>query len=190
MAAAMGAKKEIQELAKPGAPRYQTWRPTAQTGSYLIDETAHISVTDPICTSLPRHRCTRDEVRKGSGEIPLPPDAKKNPGTAVGISAVEVDTVKNTLTVRLPVPLFLLPYTETITTDEPEGTHDTPTPKGPHQKLHHFRVNAAGGVTHDKPFTMALKGGWRSQSGEQVVALKGEFGDAGKLTVRWRFNVQ
>jgi len=35
-----------------------------------------------------------------------------------------------------------------------------------------------------------LKGGWRSQAGEQVVALKGEFGDAGKLTVRWRFNVQ
>lgn len=189
MAAAMGAKKDIQELANPGAPRYQAWRPTAQTGSYLIDETAHISVTDPICTSLPRHRCTRDEVRKGSGAIPLPPEAKKNPGAAAGISAVEVDTVKNTLTVGLPVPLFLLPYTETITTDEPEGTHDTPTPKGPQQKLHRFRVNAAGGVTHDKPFTVALKGGWRSQSGEQVEVLKGEFGDAGKLTMRWRFIV-
>lgn len=190
MAAAMGAKKDIQELANPGAPRYQAWRPTAQTGSYLIDETVHISVTDPICTSLPRHRCTRDEVRKGSGAIPLPPEAKKNPDATAGISAVEVDTVKNTLTVGLPVPLFLLPYTETITTDEPEGTHDTPTPKGPQQKLHRFRVNAAGGVTHDKPFTVALKGGWRSQSGEQVEVLKGEFGDAGKLSVRWRFNVQ
>jgi hypothetical protein len=92
--------------------------------------------------------------------------------------------------VGLPVPLFLLPYTETITTDEPEGTHDTPTPKGPQPKLHSFRVNAAGSVTHDKPFTVALKGGWRSQSGEQVVMQKGEFGDAGKLTIRWRFNVQ
>lgn len=190
MAAAMDAKEGIQELATPGAPRYQAWRPTAQTGSYLIDETVHISVTDPICTSLPRHRCTRDEVRKGSGEILPPPDAKKNQGAAAGISAVEVDTVKNTLTVGLPVPLSLLPYTETITTDEPEGTHDTPTPKGPQQKLHLFRVNAAGGATHDKPFTVALKGGWRSQSGEQVVPLTGEFGDAGKLTVRWRFTVQ
>jgi hypothetical protein len=190
MAAAMNAKKDLQELSKPGAPRYQTWRPTAQKGSYLIDETVHISVTDPICTSRPRHRCTRDERRLGSGEIPLPPDAKKNPGAAAGISAVEVDAGRNTLTVGLPVPLFLLPYTETITTDEPEGTHDTPTPKGPQQKLHRFRVNAAGGITHDQPFTVPLKGGWRTQTGEQVANLKGEFGDTGKLTVRWRFSVQ
>ncbi len=119
----------------------------------------HISVTDPICTSKPRHRCTRDEVRKGSGEIPLPPDAKKNPGAAAGVSAVEVDAGKNTLTVALPVPMFPLPYTETITTDEPEGTHDTPTPKGPQQKLYRFRVNAAGGVTHDKPLTVRAQGG-------------------------------
>ncbi len=190
MAAAMSAKKDAQELAKPGAPRYQAWRPTAQKGTYLIDETVHISVPDPICASRPRHRCTRDEVRKGSGEIPLPPEVKKNPGAAAGVSAAEVDTGKNTLTLRLPVPFFRLPYTETITTDEPAGTHDTPTPKGPQQKLHSFRVNPAGGVTHDTPFTVALKGGWRSQAGEQVVALKGEFGDGGKLTVRWRFNVQ
>ena len=190
MEAAMSAKKDAQELATPGAPRYQAWRPTAQKGSYLIDETVHISVTDPICTSRPRHRCTRDEVRKGSGEIPVPPEAKKNPAAAVGISAVELDAGKNTLTVTLPVPLFPLPYTETITTDEPEGTHDTPTPKGPQQKLLRFRVDAAGGVTHDKPFTVALKGGWRSQAGEQAVALKGEFGDAGKLSIRWRFDMQ
>jgi hypothetical protein len=190
MAAAMNAKKDAQELSKPDALRYQAWRPTAQKGSYLIDETVHISVTDPICTSKPRHRCTRDEVRKGAGEIALPPDAKKNPGAAAGISAVEVDASTNTLTVGLPVPMFLLPYTETITTDEPAGTHDTPTPKGPQQKQHRFRVNAAGGITHDKPLTVPLKGGWRNQAGEQVVALTGEFGDAGKLTVRWRFNVQ
>ena len=190
MAAAQNAQKDMQELGKPGAPRYQAWRPTVQKGRYLIDETVHVSVPDPICFSRPRQRCTRDEVRKGSGEIPVPQDAKKNPGAAAGISAAEVDAGKNTLTVRLPVPLVLLPYTETITTDEPAGTHDTPTPKGPQQKLHSFRVNAAGGSTHDKPFTVPLKGGWRSQAGEQVVALNGKFGDAGKLTVRWRFNVQ
>ena len=190
MAAAMSAKKDAQDLGKPGAPRYQAWRPTAQKGSYVIDETVHISVTDPICASRPRQRCTRDETRKGSGEIPLPPDAKKNPSAAAGFSAVEVDTSKSMLTVGLPVPIFLLPYTETITTDEPAGTHDTPTPKGPQQKLHRFRVNAAGSVTHDKPLTVALNGNWRSQTGEQVIALKGEFGDAGKLTIRWRFDVQ
>jgi hypothetical protein len=192
MATAMNAKKDAQELMKPDAPRYQAWRPTAQKGSYLIDETVHISVTDPICTSKPRHRCTRDEVRKGAGEIPVPADAnaKRNKGAAAGISAVELDAGKNTLTVGLPVPMSMLPYTETITTDEPSGTHDTPTPKGPQQKQHRFRVNAAGGIMQDKPFTVPLKGGWRSQAGEQVVALQGEFGDAGTLTVRWRFNVQ
>lgn len=189
MDAAMSAKKDAQQLSKPGAPRYQAWYATAQKGSYSIDETAHISVTDPICTSRPRHRCTRDEVRKGSGAIVLPSEGKKNPRPAPGIGAVEVDTVKNTITVRLPVPM-LLPYTETITTDEPEGTHDTPTPAGPEQKLLRFRVNAEDDVMHDKPLTVALKGGWRSQSGEEVIALKGEFGDAGKLTVRWRFVAQ
>jgi hypothetical protein len=190
MAAAMSAKKDAQDLGKPDAPRYQAWRPTAQKGSYVIDETVHISVTDPICMSRPRQRCTRDETRKGSGDIPLPPDAKKSPGATAGFSSVELDTSKSTLTVALPVPMFLLPYTEIITTDEPAGTHDTPTPKGPQQKLHRFRVNAAGDVTHDKPLTVALKGNGRSQTGEQVVALKGAFGDAGKLTVRWRFDVQ
>lgn len=187
MAAAMSAKKDAQELT-PGAPRYQAWRATAQRGSYRIDESVHVSVPDPICANRPRQRCTRDEVRTGAGEIPLPPEAKKDPRGLAGLAAVEVDTGKNTLTLGLPVPLSTLPYTETITSDEPAGTHDTPTPKGPQQKLLRFRVNA-GGVTHDKPITVALKGGWRSQSGEQVMDLKGEFGDAGKLIVRWRFGV-
>ena len=190
MDAAMSARKDIQALAKPDAPRYQAWRATAQKGSYLIDEKVHISNPDPICTSRPRHRCTRDEVRAGSGEMVLPPGALKNPGAIAGLSAVELDAVKNTLTVVLPVPLFPLPYTETITTDEPEGTHDTPTPKGPQQRSLHFRVSATGGAMHDKPLTVPLKGGWRSHSGEQVVMLKGEFGNAGKLTVRWRFEVK
>lgn len=186
MDAAMNAKKDMQALSTPDASRYQAWHATAQRGSYLIDETAHVSIPDPDCASRPRQRCTRDEVRKGSGEVPLPPEAKKNRGAAAGLSAVEVDSGKNTLTLRLPAPMLPLPYTETITTDEPAGSHDKPTPKGPQKKQHSFRV----GVTPDKPLTVALKGGWRSQSGEQVVPLKGEFGDAGKLTIRWRFNAR
>lgn len=187
MAAAMNAKKDAQELTKPGAPRYQAWRPTAQKGTYQIDERVHISSFDPAC---PRQRCTRDETRKGGGEILLPPGAntKRNKGAAAGISAVELDSGKNTLSVTLPVPLFPLPIIETITGDETGS--GTPTPKGPQQKLHSFRVNAAGGYMHEKPFTVPLKGGWRTQAGKQVMNLKGSFGDAGKLTVRWRFNVQ
>jgi hypothetical protein len=186
MDAAMNAKKDAQALAAPDALRYQAWHATAQRGTYLIYETAHVSVPDPLCNSRPRHRCTRDELRQGSGEVPLPPEARKSRGAAVGISAAEVDAGKNTLTLRLPVPMFPLPYTETITTDEPAGGRDTPTPKGPQKKQHSFR----SGITSDnKPLTVALKGGWRTQTGEQVVPLKGEFGNAGNLTIRWRFNV-
>jgi hypothetical protein len=94
------------------------------------------------------------------------------------------------LTVGLPIPFGPLPYTETITTDEPEGTHDTPTPKGSHTREGIFRVSASGsGFMHDKPLTVALKGGWRDQAGEQVVRLPGELGNGGTLTVRWRFKV-
>lgn len=191
-AAAMGkTQRDVQELSKPDAPRYQAWRATAQKGSYLIDETAQISVTDPICIGKPRNRCSRNEVRQGAGEIVLPADKKKNPAAAAGLSAAELDSAKNTLTLILPMPMTGLPYTETITTDEPEGTHSTPTPKGPQARQHWLRVTAAGGmVTSEAPIKVALKGGWRSQNGEQVAMLKGEFGDAGQLTVRWRFNVQ
>jgi hypothetical protein len=175
MDAAMKAKKDMQALGTPDAPRYQTWRATTQRGSYLIDETVHVSIPDPGCHDRPRQRCTRDEVRKGSGDITLPR------GAAGGLSAAELDAGKNTLTLRLPVPIVMLPYTETVTTDERSRSED---PKGPQKKQHSFRVGS------DKPLTVALKGGWRTQSGEQVVPLKGEFGNGGNLTVRWRFNVQ
>jgi hypothetical protein len=183
------AKKGVEELSKQDAPRYQAWRATSQKGTYSIDETVHISNKDPICQSRPRQRCTRDEVRKGAGEVPPPPGRKKSNDAAAGIGAVELDSAKNTVTLALPVPLALLPYTETITTDEPEGTHDTPTPKGPQKKLHGFRVSNTG-PTHEKPLTVPLKGGWRSQSGEEVINLEGENGEAGKLTIRWSFVAQ
>ena len=191
MAAAMGAKKDIQEFSRQDGPRYQAWRPTAQRGTYLIDEVARISNADPICTGKPRHRCTREETRKGAGDVPVPAaaNARGNTGAAAGISSVEVDAAKGTLTVMLPVPLAMLPYTETIQSDEPDGTYDTPIARGARPKQGFFRVSAQGtGHMHDKPLTVPLKGGWRSQQGEQVVKLKGNYGDAGTLTVRWRFN--
>jgi hypothetical protein len=83
----------------------------------------------------------------------------------------------------------MLPYTETITSDEPAGMHDTPTPKGPQQKATFMRVSAKGTMS-TTPMTVPLKGGWRTQAGEQVVKLNGNFGDAGSLIVRWRFTVQ
>jgi len=171
--------KETAEAVQPGASRYQLWYAIAQKGSYAIDETAHSVLADPICQ--PTLHCTRNEVRKGSGDLSPLSATKKDVGL---FYAAEVDTAKNTLTVTLPVPLSPLPYTETITTNEPDGARDTPTPKGPRSKQMVFRTSADG---NNKPFTVALKGGWHTQSGEKVVRVKG---DSGKLTVRWRFQAQ
>jgi hypothetical protein len=187
---AMSAKGDIEAASKQGAPRYQTWQATTLKGRYAIDEKAHIVHADPICMGLPKARCTRDEVRQGGGDLPLPPQAVKDPKALAGNSSFEVDLVKNTLTLALPGPLWPLPYTETITTDEPEGTHSVPTPKGPQPRTLAFRVGEEGAATTGKPWTVPLKGGWRSQSGEQVIQLKGNAGEGGKLTVRWRLAAQ
>lgn len=188
LAQAQQAGKQVEELGRIGGPRYQTWRATAQKGSYAIDESEHIVHSDPICMSLPGARCTRDELRRGAGALPAVPGAAKDPHAAAGFAAVEVDAEKNTLTLVLPAPLSALPYTETITTDEPEGTHETPTPKGPQARQQMFRVGPDGKGTAE-PITVALAGGWRSQSGERVVKIAGAAGEGGTLTVRWRFQV-
>lgn len=176
--------QETAALMQPDALRYQVWQATAQQGSYEIDESLHIVHADPICMTLPKARCTRDEKRQGAGAAPgALPEAVKS-GLGGGFSLAEVDTGANTLTLRLPGALNLLPYTETITTDEPRGTHEVEPPRGPQKRLLDFRE-----AREIKPFTVALKGGWRSQSGEQVQTLKNDRGETGKLTVRWRFAV-
>ena len=190
LADAKKAGNDLAALGAPGAPRYQAFRATSQRGTYSIDEQVRISNADPICTSKPRHRCTREETRKGGGAVPTPEAAKsgRSRDGAAGFSAVEVDLARNTLAIMPPVPLAMLPYTETITSDEPDGTYDTPIARGARPKQAFFRVSAAGsGYQHDKPFVVPLKGAWRDQQGEQVVALKGRYGDTGTLTVRWRF---
>jgi hypothetical protein len=187
---AMSAKADVEAASKQGAPRYQMWQATTLKGRYAIDESTHIVHADPICVSLPKQRCTRDEVRRGAGDMPLPPQAAKDPKTLAGNSSFEVDLVKNTITLALPGPLFPMPYIETITTDEPAGTHSVPTPKGPQPRTLVFRVGEDGAATTGKFWTLPLKGGWRSQSGERVVMLAGTAGEGGKLTVRWRLAAQ
>lgn len=192
MAAAMGAKKDIAELTAPAAARYQAWRATAQRGLYVIDESVHVSIPDPICAGKPRNRCTRTETRQGAGAVPVPPEAysRDNRGAAAGIGAIEVDAAGKTLAISLPIALGTLPFTETIVSDEPAGTHDRPIPTGPRARQLHYRVSAAGSGGMEQPFTVPLKGGWRTQEGERVVNLKGRFGDGGTLRIRWRFEVK
>jgi hypothetical protein len=185
-----GAQKDVAEATKPGSPRYQKWNSTVLSGTYRIDESAHISVADPICESRPRKRCTRDETRTGSGDIAQPPEARKNPQAYSGVAAAEFDTVKNTLTVMLPAPLLPQSYTETIATDEPEGTHSVPTPKGPQQRNFFFGSMYKDANDPAKWITVPIKGGQRDQSGEFAVNIKGDYGNGGKLTVRWKFKAQ
>jgi len=186
LAAAQKNGQAAQALSQPDAPRYQAWLSSAERGSYVIDEATHIVHADPICVSLPKARCTRDEVRQGRGAVP--PSGVK-PGATGGFGAVEFDAKKSTLTVRLPIAASALPYTETVTTDEPAGTHSVATPKGPQPRQLVFlpRVGKADVL---QPLTVALGGSSRNQSGEQVwpVATVGE--TSGKLTVRWRFAAQ
>ena len=177
-------QKDSRDVTTVATPRYQAWRAMAQTSNYQIDEAAQITEFNALCGQ--RQRCTRERLRKGGGEIPLPPHMKKDPRQLAGTSGVEIDSVKNTLTLQLPVP-GALPYAETITV----GAGVAPAANGATQKQLRYRVSARDDGTFEKNLTVPLKGGWRShQSGEQVVMLKGESGDAGQLTVRWRLNVQ
>jgi hypothetical protein len=176
--------KETAAVMQPGADRYQSWQGRTQKASYSLDESWHVVHADPICLTLPKARCTHDMTRKGGSEIAPTPS----------VAQVEVDSRAGTMVLRLPVPLGVLAYVETHTTDEPQGTHDTATPKGPQNGQMPLRVTADGKPS-PAPVTVALKGGWRSQAGEQTVAMgagswHGATGDGGTLRIRWRFVAQ
>ena len=175
------AGREIADMSKSPANRYQRWQAQSLKGSYAIDESLRIVHADPICVNHPKMRCTRSETRKGAGAVPPPPAAQKDPRLAAGFSAIEVDTFKNTVTVLLPLPLHTLPIEQTIATDEPEklnenGKRITPSDAG----IPSFKSIA-------QPITLALKGSLRSQSGTQTYDVADAAGNAGKLTIRWSF---
>jgi hypothetical protein len=167
--------KDVAEAAKPGAPRYQMWHPTSQSGTYSMDEKVHLIDSDPICMEVPGAggRCTIDIVSRGAGDIPPPPTRDG----AAGISAVEFDSVGKTVMIRLPVPIGLLNYSETMTSNHPEKKSGTIT------KSMRFPPEA-------KPITASLKGSSQDQSGEQTIKLAGKAEEGGTLTVRWRFKAQ
>lgn len=176
--------KETAAVMQPGANRYQRWQAGNQKASYTLDESWHVVHADPICLTLPKARCTHDMTRKGGGEMAPTPS----------LAQAEVDVQSSTMLLQLPVPQALLAYVETHSTDEPQGTHDTATPKGAQKGQTALRLTADG-KSIPALLTVPLKGGWRSQAGEQAVSLgagawHGAPGEPGKLTVRWRLNLQ
>lgn len=173
--------RETAAVMQPGADRYQRWEGRTQKASYTLDESWHVVHADPICMTLPKARCTHDMIRKGGGDIAPTPS----------IAQVEIDAQAGTMMLQLPVPLATLAYVETQSTDEPPGTHDTTTPKGPQNGQLPLRVTADG-KSNPALLKIPLKGGWRTQSGEQTVPMgagswHGASGDGGNLVVRWRF---
>jgi len=178
------AGRETAAVMQPGADRYQRWQGRTQKASYALDESWHVVHADPICMSLPKGRCTHDLTRKGGGEI----------APTASAAAVEVD-VQGTAVLQLPVPHGVLACVETHSTDEPEGTHDHPTPKGPQSCQMPLRVTADGKSSGSGVLSVPLKNGWRSLSGEYVVSVgagswHGASGEPGKLVVSWRFAAQ
>jgi hypothetical protein len=179
---ALAAGRETVASNQPGANRYQAWRAVSLKGRYAIEGSERIVHADPGCMSLPQGRCTRDTQSKGAGDVPPVPGGRGGP------AAVEVDTQARTLTLQLPVPMGVLPYTDTVNSNEPKSTQEVP--PGVHARQLKFVTTADGKVGPDNPFSVPLKGGWRSQSGEQVLQVNGEGPEGGTLTIRWRFSVQ
>ena len=165
-----------------GGDRYQVWRAASQKGRYTIEGQSRIVHRDPGCMALPGATCQRDTVSKGAGDAPPVPGGKGGP------SAAEVDMQSKTITLVLPVPMGVLPYTDVVTSNEPPGTQQVP--PGTHARQLKFVTTADGKVAPGQPVTLPLKGGWRSQAGEQVLQVPGEGPEGGRLVVSWRFSAQ
>jgi hypothetical protein len=180
------AQQDVADAVKasePGALRYQIWRPTAQTGTYSIDETVKVLHRDPICMELANASatCTILTTRKGEGSIRPPQDSS----LSGGLSGVETDAQKKTLAIQLPLPTGVVSYKQTIVTDEPGQKSGTTTQSmmWPQQDMDHKQIaDAVNGV-----IVVALKGNGRDQSGEKVVKLSGEAEESGTLKIRWHF---
>ncbi len=176
---ALAAGRDAAAAVRPGANRYQAWRAVSQKGRYAIDGGARIVHADPGCMSLPKGRCTRDMQSKGAGDVPAVPGGRGGP------AAVEVDVQAQTLALMLPAPIGVLPYEEVVSSNEPKGTQEVP--PGVYRRQLKFVTPPGGKVGGSAPFIVPLKGGWRSQAGEQVVQIRGEGPDGGTLTIRWAF---
>ena len=192
MGAAMAGTKELDDNLKagretaavmqPGAAMIQMWLGASQTGSYSIDESYRGVEADPRCVTKNRARCIYDMQRAGRGEIPA------MPGKLGGGGAVEVDLRRNLLALRLPAPLAL-PYLGTRSNNRPLEAGEVSATQGPTPYQLTFRTTADGNMS-GKPMVVPLEGGWRSQSGEQVIQMQGERGEGGTLNVRWSFQVK
>ena len=182
LADAQQVGRDMAEATKPGPDRYQLWQGRTQKTRFNVDEQWHVVHADPMCMSLSRGQCFHGLTRKGGGELAPTPTAAK----------MEVD-IQGQLFLMLPVPQGTLEGIETHSTNEPPGTHDWEVPKG-QRKVPLTLFSSPADQPVPAPIKIELKSGWRSQSGEQVVALgaggwHGASGEGGRLVIRWRLSM-
>ena len=73
------ARKDVAEVSKQGAPRYQIWTATLQKGTYSIEESAHIVDSDPICMSLPGRAARATRRERAAATSPCRPARNPTP---------------------------------------------------------------------------------------------------------------
>lgn len=166
-------KAQAAAASTMAGPRYQVWQPVSQHGTYAVDETYRAQTGDPLCMSKPKQRCSREETRKGGGDIPAPAGSKN-----ASMAMLEVDSVNKDALIRLPIPLGALTYTRQVNSDFPDEKSGTSSGTLP---------SMAG---QQKSLTVALPGDLRAASGTQSFKVDGAQGEGGTLTISWQFATQ
>jgi hypothetical protein len=173
MATINSAKADAAAASQMGAPRYQLWQPVTQKGTYVIDETYRSQTSDPLCMSKPKQLCSREETRKGGGDVPPPPGAKDT-----SAAMLEVDSQKKDVLIKLPIPLSALTYSRQVTSDFPDEMSGTSPGILPAM------------FGQQKSITAVISGDLRSASGTQAFKIDGAGGEGGTLIVKWQFALQ
>jgi|GEM_PF-3900892 len=175
--------RQGKEMVDQAPPRFQPWIPakdrsgkpnSSSSYNYSADEWLKKLYYDPGCGKT-NNICTFTRKRTGSGDSTMP-----------DFKSVEIDTAKNLISLDLGVPMHQLQMTEEST--DPD--------KGPRtNKITKQFVTSASDVGDRamKLIGLPLKGSYRNQAGEKVVAIKKGVDDYPgpiTMTVRWSFTVQ
>jgi hypothetical protein len=166
-------KAQATAASAMSGPRYQVWLPVAQKGTYSVDEAYRAQTSDPLCSGKPKQRCTREETRKGGGDIP-PLAGAKNQSAAM----LEIDSAGQEIMIKLPVPLGALAYTRQVNSDFPDEKSGT------------FPGTLPPMAGQQKTLNVPLTGDLRAASGTQSFKVDGAEGEGGTLTVTWQFAAQ
>jgi hypothetical protein len=165
------ARESMTGLVGAGAMRYQMWTLESQRGTYALDEVYHKQVLEMTCTV--KNPCKREEIRKGSGDLTVPPGTE----AGAGFSMLEVDSSGKDMVVALPVPIMPVGYTKTLATNIPDDEKGGVT-KG---LAPNWLAPAA------KQFIVKIAGGLNSAAGTQTFKLTGEEGEGGTVIAKWKF---